>query len=458
MSEFLNNLSSVIWGPATIALLLLSGVILSFKTGFIQIRGFKRAFCLTLKNDSGSGEVSAFAALCTSLSATLGTGNIIGVAVAVYTGGPGALFWMLISAFFGMATKYSEGLLAIKYRKVDSAGNVIGGPFYYIEQAFKNTFKGNRIGRILAIAFSIFTVLAALLGIGTITQSNSIYLAAQKLMGESDINISFAVSLLLAVFSGLIIFGGAKLIAKVSEIIVPFMAAFYLLFSLIIIFFNIENFLPSLKLIITSAFDTSSLLGAATGITLREVVKIGISRGIFSNESGLGSAPIAAASAKTDSAVNGGLVTMTGTFIDTFVVCLLTGISIITTNSHIPSADDGFAVTSRAFETGLPFKGNICVIILCICLIFFAFTTIIGWNFYAEKCLYYLAGKDDRKLIFLFRLLYILAISVGPFMNANASLIIADIFNGLMCIPNITALLILSNTVKHETKLSINRC
>lgn len=451
--NFLSFLSNTVWGPATVFLILAVGVILSFKTRFIQIFHLKKAFTLIFKNDGSGGELSPFGALCTSLSATIGTGNIVGVAVAVKSGGPGALFWMLLSAFFGMATKYSEGLLAVKYRICDKEGNYCGGPFYYIEKGLKEVLGARFPTRWLGGLFSFFAIFACLLGMGTMVQSSSIFSAAERMFNtSSSVLFPLLVGVVVAFLSALVIFGGGRLISKVSTFLVPIMAVCYLGFSFIIIFLNIKNLLPSIKLIFTSAFSTKSLIGAASGIALGEVIKIGISRGIFSNESGLGTAPIAAASSKGDSAVNTGLVTMTGTFIDTFIICLITGICVVMTESYTYNNLYGFNIAAHIWQAGLPFSGDFCVAVLSLCLIFFAFTTVIGWNFYAEKCLYYLLGKWDKKVIFIFRVLYILALAVGPFLNSSFAFIIADIFNGLMIYPNLAALLLLGNTVKRETQ------
>lgn len=458
MANFLHFLNDIVWGPATVILIFAVGIILSFKTRFIQVFHLKKAFHLIFEKDGSKGDISPFASLCTSLSATIGTGNIIGVAAAVNVGGPGAIFWMMISAFFGMATKYAEGFLAVKYRKHDSCGTTYGGPFYYIEEGLKQKFGKRFSWRWLGCLFSLFTVFSCLLGMGTMVQSNSIAAATQRVFRTSSSAVLILTSLMVTFLTALVIFGGGRLISKVSQITVPFMAAAYLFFSFLLIFFNIEKLLPSIKLILVSAFNTKAVLGAASGVTLSEVIRIGISRGIFTNESGLGSAPIAAASAKTDSPVKMGLVTMTGTFIDTFVLCLISGICIVMTGSYIPSSKDGFSIAALSWKSGLPFSGDVCVIILSVCLIFFAFTTIIGWNFYAEKCLFYLLGKENKLYVRLFRILYVLAVAAGPFLTANSAFLIADIFNGLMAFPNLFALLLLSNTVKQETREYLKKC
>lgn len=450
---FLTVLRDAVWGPLTVSLILAVGVILTVKLRFVQIKYFKKAFCLIFKRQQGEeGEISPFSSLCTALSATVGTGNIIGVAMAVKLGGAGALLWMLLSAFFGMATKYAEGLLAVKYRTKDTHGNYCGGPFYYIEKGLKEVLGDRFPTRWLGGLFSFFAIFACLLGMGTMVQSGSISSAVKRIAGNFSGNaFPFLVGVTVATLTALVIFGGGRLISRVSAAVVPFMAAFYIVFSLIIIFNNIGNLLPSIKLIFTSAFNPKSLFGAASGITLAEVIKTGVSRGIFSNESGLGTAPIAAASAKSKSAAETALVTMTGTFIDTFIICLITGLCVVMTESYTPNLI-GFDIAANSWRVGLPFSGDFCVGALSLCLIFFAFTTVIGWNFYAEKCLFYLLGRQDKRLIFVFRILYVLAVAAGPFLSSGYAFMIADIFNGLMAFPNLTALLLMSNIVKEETQ------
>ena len=456
----LTSVDDFVWGWVLIILIIGTGVLLTFRTRLIQVLHLGKALKFMFKNeDDGKGEVSSFGALCTALSATIGTGNIVGVATAIAAGGPGALLWMLIAAFFGMATKYAEGVLAIKYRTVDADGHTLGGPFYYIERGLKEIMGGN--WKWLGKLFAFFGTLAGLLGIGTITQINGITEAADRIFSDSQVlftlggkNITLSTVIcgaVVTICAALVIIGGAKRIAKVSEVIVPFMAVAYIVFTLIILAFNIENIPSAIKLICVSAFNVKALGGAIAGLTLKIAIQKGVGRGIFSNEAGLGSAPIAAAAAKTNSPVRQGLVTMTGTFIDTIVICTMTGLTIVCTGVW-DSGDTGFSLTADAWQSGLPFGNNISIIVLSICLAFFAFTTILGWNYYSERCVEYLTGSKKKSLMVGFRIIYILAVAVGPYLTISAVWTLADIFNGLMAFPNLVALVFLSGVVSKETK------
>lgn len=468
INQIITSVDDFVWGWFLIVLILGAGIILTARTRFVQIFHLGKALKYMVKNEDGaSGEVSSFGALCTALSATIGTGNIIGVATAITAGGPGALLWMLIAAFFGMATKYSEGLLAVKYRTIDSDGHSLGGPFYYIERGLKETFGGN--WKWLGKLFAVFGMLAGLLGIGTITQINGIASAADRVFntdilftvgsGDSAKGISLAVVICGIIVTGcvaLVIIGGAKRIAKVSEIIVPFMAVAYVLFTLLIVLFNANKVPAAISLIFRSAFNTKAVGGAIAGLTLKIAIQKGVGRGIFSNEAGLGSAPIAAAAAQTKSPVRQGLVTMTGTFIDTIIICTMTGLSVIITGAWNPQVTgehlEGFDVTAYAWQKALPFSNDLCLIVLSVCLAFFAFTTILGWDYYAERCAEYLLGHRNEKLLFAFRILYIFAVAIGPYLTVSSVWGLADIFNGLMALPNLTALLLLSGVVAKETQ------
>lgn len=409
-----------------------------------------------VKNEEdGEGEVSSFGALCTALSATIGTGNIVGVATAVCAGGPGAIFWMVVAAFFGMATKYSEGLLAVKYR-VFQDNHVLGGPFYYIEQGMGKNFKW------MAKLFAFFGVCAGLLGIGTITQVNGITSAAKNFFdpnGAYTVTIPgigtyswviIIVSALVTACVALVLIGGIQRIANVAQIIVPFMAVIYIAFAIILVFTNITKVPAAFVTIVQAAFNPKAITGGVVGSMIIAMQK-GVARGIFSNEAGLGSAPIAAAAAQTKEPVRQGLVSMTGTFIDTIIICTLTGLSIVITGAWQVEGLEGVAVTSYAFENGLPFPAKISAFILMLCLVFFAFTTILGWDYYSEKCLEYLSG-GKMKAVKIYRWVYILAVFIGPYMTVAAVWTIADIFNGLMAIPNMIALFALSGVVARETK------
>ena len=463
-NNLITTVDDWVWGWVLIILILGAGVLLTVRTRAVQVLHLGKALKFMVQNeDDGNGEVSSFAALCTALSATIGTGNIVGVATAIVAGGPGALFWMLVAAFFGMATKYSEGLLAVKYRTLDENGHALGGPFYYIERGIHEVFGGN--WKWLGKLFALFGTLAGIMGIGTITQINGITEAADRVFKSRHLfsiggkDISFAIvlcGLVVTACTALVLLGGVKRIAKVSEIVVPFMAIGYVLFSLIIILVNIKAVPAAAVLIVKSAFNVKAVGGAIVGLTLKTAIQKGVGRGIFSNEAGLGSAPIAAAAAQTKSPVRQGLVTMTGTFIDTIVICTMTGLSVVITGAWNPEVTgeklEGFAVTSYAWEHGMPFANGICMVLLSVCLAFFAFTTILGWDYYAERCLEYLIGGHKKIPLYCFRILYILAVATGPYLTVSAVWNLADIFNGLMAFPNLVALVLLSGIVSKETK------
>ena len=455
INSFVTWFDGIVWGLPLIILVLLVGILMTVRTGLLQVRHLPRALKYMVKNEEGgTGEVSSFGALCTALSATIGTGNIVGVATAIVAGGPGALFWMWIAAFFGMATKYAEGLLAIKYRTVDSDGHVLGGPFYYIENGMGKRWRW------LAKTFAFLGAAAGLMGIGTFVQINGISGAVHN---NFDKNNEWTVSLLGRDYSwtvvitaivvtlgvGLVIIGGIKRIASVSEIIVPFMAVFYVIATLIVVITNAKAIPGAIVEVFEGAFGLRAIGGGALGAMLVAMQK-GIARGIFSNESGLGSAPIAAAAAQTHEPVRQGLVSMTGTFVDTIVICTMTGLCIITTGSWNIGLK-GAAVTQNAFQTGFSFAPSLGSLILMISLVFFAFTTIIGWNYYAERCMEYLTN-GNMKTVKIYRWLYIVAVFAGPFMTIEIVWNISDIFNGMMAFPNLVALIALSGVVAVETK------
>ncbi len=441
-------------------MILAVGIYLTCRLHILQIRHLPKALKFMVKNEEdGTGEVTSFGALCTALSATIGTGNIVGVATALVAGGPGALFWMWIAAFFGMATKYAEGVLAIKYRVIEEDGHVLGGPFYYIERGMG--VKWRWLGKI----FAFFGAGVGLLGIGTFTQVNGI---ASAVNGFFDPNNAWTVSLfgsdyswtvvisglILTLCVGLVVIGGIKRIARVSEIIVPFMAIAYFLCCLLILIMNFKAIPAALLEIIQSAFGMRAVTGGAIGAIIVAMQK-GIARGIFSNEAGLGSAPIAAAAAQTKEPARQGLVSMTGTFIDTIIICTMTGLSIVITGAWDIGLE-GVAVTTHAFQTGLPFAPQVSSFLLMACLVFFAFTTILGWNYYGERCLEYLANGRSAAVT-TYRWLYILAVFIGPFMTVSAVWTIADIFNALMALPNLIAIIALSGVVVAETRAYFNR-
>ena len=455
LNRFITWFDQVVWGPPLIILILSTGIYLSVRMGFSQIRHLGKALKFMVKNENGgNGEVTSFGALCTAMSATIGTGNIVGVATALAAGGPGALFWMVLAAFFGMATKYAEGVLAIKYRTIDGDGHVLGGPFYYIENGMGVKWRW------LAKIFAFFGAGVGLLGIGTFTQVNGISSAVCNFFDPEKTNTisvfggSYSIAtviagLILTVCVGLVIIGGLKRIAQVSQIVVPFMAVLYFGFAFIILVTHLGAIPAAVVSIVKSAFSGSALAGGAMG-TMIVAMQKGIARGIFSNEAGLGSAPIAAAAAQTKSPVRQGLVSMTGTFIDTIVICTMTGLSIVVTGTWNTGLE-GVAITTAAFQKGLPFPPVVASVVLMVCLVFFAFTTILGWNYYGERCIEYLFNRN-RKVVRGYRWLYILAIFIGPYMTVQAVWNIADIFNALMAFPNLIALAALSRVVFAETK------
>ena len=435
MLELLKALDAFVWGPPLLILLVGTGIYLTIRLGLLQLARLPKAFQLIFTKDKGHGDVSSFAALCTALAATVGTGNIIGVATAIKVGGPGALFWMWMAAFFGMATKYAEGLLAIKYRTKDANGAVAGGPMHYILLGMGEKWRP------LAIFFALAGVLVALLGIGTFTQVNSI---TESIQNTAQIDPAIT-ALVLSIFVAIAVFGGLKSISKVSTAVVPFMAIVYILGTLIVIFFNIEKIPATLALIFTSAFSPVAAVGGFAGATIRTAIQNGVARGVFSNESGLGSAPIAAAAAKTNEPVEQGLISMTGTFIDTLIICTLTGLTILVTGVWSGELN-GVALTQSAFSTVFSHFGSG---LLTIFLVLFAFTTILGWNYYGERCFEFLFGV---RFIWLYRVVFVLMVLLGGFIELDMVWIIADIVNALMALPNLIALLVLSPVVIAETK------
>ena len=436
IESILSAIDSFIWGAPLLILLSGTGLYLTLRLGFIQIRYLPRALGYLFKKDKGGkGDVSSFAALCTALAATIGTGNIVGVATAVQAGGPGAIFWMWLVALLGMATKYAECLLAVKYRVRDKNGFMAGGPMYYIERGLGIKW--------LAKLFALFGVMVAFFGIGTFPQVNAITHAMQDTFNIPVLVTAIIVTLLV----GLIILGGVKRIATASSVIVPFMAILYVTTSLVIILLNIEKVPDAISLIICSAFEPQAALGGTVGFTVMKAIQSGVARGIFSNESGLGSAPIAAAAAQTREPVRQGLISMTGTFLDTIIVCTMTGIVLVLTGAWNNPELAGATVTNYAFAQGL--GTSIGATIVTVGLLFFAFTTILGWCYYGERCFVYLVGIRGVKL---YRLIYIVLVGLGSFLHLNLIWIIADIVNGLMAFPNLIALIGLRKVVIEETK------
>lgn len=440
--EILTRVQEIVWGPILLILVLGTGVYLTFRLNFIQI--FKLPLAMKYifqKEKTADGDVSSFAALCTALAATIGTGNIVGVATALRGGGPGALFWMWISAFFGMATKYAESCLAVKYRVTDDKGEKAGGPMYYIEYGMGEKWKW--LGKL----FAFFGVFVACFGCGVFAQVNSIT-EASRIAFHVSIPV---VGVIVAFISGVVILGGIESISKVAEWCVPFMAIFYTVGALFCIAANAHRLPWAFHAVLKSAFTPTALAGGASGtfvISAMTAMRNGIARGIFSNESGLGSAPIVAAAAQTSSCVRQGLVSMTGTFFDTICVCTMTGLVILTSGVIYETDFEGVALTNAAFATGIP--ARVGIFIVTIGLIFFAFTSIIGWNYYGERCLVYLANGTKWNIIY--RVIYIILIAIAPYLTLDAIWTLADIANACMAFPNLIAILGLSSVLFAETK------
>lgn len=455
IQKVLEKIDGLVWGLPLIVLILATGILLTCLLGGLQVRHLGRALRYMVKNEEGGhGEVSSFGALCTAMSATIGTGNIVGVATALVAGGPGALFWMVVAAFFGMATKYTEGVLAVHYRTIDENGHALGGPFYYIERGMGKNWRW------LAQLFAFFGMGVGLLGIGTFTQINGISSAVKVFFDPQGLytvslfgrEYSWAVviaGLIVTLCVAAVVLGGLKRIASVAQIIVPFMAVIYILFGLSVILLNAVQIPAALLTIVRAAFSPAAVTGGVVGSVTIAMQK-GIARGIFSNEAGLGSAPIAAAAAQTKEPVRQGLVSMTGTFIDTIVICTITGLCIVITGAWNMGLE-GVEVTTYAFQQGLPLPPALVSFLLMLCLVFFAFTTILGWDYYSERCLEYLSG-GNQKAVLVYRWLYILAVFFGPYLTVAAVWTIADIFNGLMAFPNLVALVVLRGVVAGETK------
>ncbi len=456
INNVLGAIDDFVWGVPLIVLILFTGLMLTVRLRGLQFSKLLMAFKLMFKNDQSgeTGEVSSFAALCTALSATIGTGNIVGVATAIVAGGPGAMFWMWIAALVGTATKFTECMLAIKFRSVADDGHIIGGPFYYIEKGMGKQWSW------LAKIFAVFGVMVGLFGIGTFTQINGITSAVKGFFDPETVNAvslfgreyswSVVISgLILTACVALVLIGGLKRISKVAQVVVPFMAILYVLCGIVILLLNITKIPGALAEIITGAFGLRAVSGGALGAMMVAMQK-GIARGIFSNEAGIGSAPIAAAAAKVDEPVEQGLVSMLGTVIDTLIICTMTGLCIVITGSWNQGLE-GAAVTTRAFQEGLPIPAQVSAFILMICLVFFAFTTILGWDYYSERCLEYLTN-DNQKVVKSYRWIYIACVFFGPYMTVSAVWTIADIVNGLMALPNLVALIVLSGVAAKEVK------
>ncbi|MEZ9495698.1 sodium:alanine symporter [Vibrio splendidus] len=433
----LQTINQFVWGPPLLILLVGTGVYFTFRLGLLQFRHLPTALKMVFTKDkSGTGDVSSFAALCTALSATIGTGNIVGVATAIKIGGPGALFWMWLAAVFGMATKYAECLLAVKYRRTDSNGEMVGGPMYYLQYGVGS--------RILAVMFAVFALGVACFGIGTFPQVNAILDATEISFGASREMSAVVLTILVAVVT----LGGIQSIAKVAGKVVPTMAIMYIVACLSVLVSNADQLLNAITLVVTSAFTNTAATGGFFGASIMLAIQSGIARGVFSNESGLGSAPMAAAAAKTDSCVKQGLVSMTGTFFDTIIICTMTGLALILTGAWQTDLS-GAAMTTHAFAVGLN-TDTLGPMLVSVGLIFFAFTTILGWNYYGERCVVFLLGT---KAVLPYKIIFIALVASGAFLKLDMIWLMADIVNGLMAIPNLIGLILLRRVVIEETKL-----
>ncbi|MCF7806872.1 MAG: sodium:alanine symporter family protein [Simkaniaceae bacterium] len=441
--EILTEINGYIWGPPLLIFLILVGLILTFRTRFIQVRHlwYAHKLAFTRHDDSAQGDISHFQSLMTALAATIGIGSITGVATAIVSGGFGALFWMWVAAFFGMATKYAEGILAVKYRVVDEKGQMCGGPMYYLERGLKSKF--------LAIVFAVLGAITAL-GTGNLVQSNSVSLAMQEIFHVPLLWSGVALFFLV----GIPLIWGIKSIGRLVSILVPAMALFYIVGGLIIVFMKIDMVPHAFGLIFKHAFTPQAATGGFLGATVMKAIQMGISRGIFSSEAGLGTSPIAAAAAKTDSPGRQALVSMSSVFITTVIVCTITGLVIATTDVLGEIGPDGkllngSALALRAFDAVIPGGG----LIVTIALIPFAYSTILGWAYYGEKCMEYLLGI---KAVPFYRILAALIVIPGAILNLEVVWKIADIMNGLMAFPNLVGLFFLTKIVSSETRIFEN--
>ncbi len=449
-SEILKSINDFVWGPIMLILLVGTGVFLMIRLKFRPLRNLGYALrqvfskhSIKKSDNTDAGDISPFQSLMTALAATIGTGNIVGVATAMTLGGPGALFWMWISAIFGLATKYGESVLAVHYRETNAKGEMSGGPMFSI----KNGFKVKWLGTILSVAFAVFAVIASF-GIGNLTQINSI---SEAVLNTFSIP-TWITGVVIAVLVGVVLLGGIKSIGNVSSKIVPFMAIFYAAGCLIIIIANIGNLPAGFSQIMESAFSPRSVLGGVAGFTFATALRFGVARGVFSNEAGLGSAPIAAAAAKTDHPCRQGYINMTGTFFDTIIVCTLTGLAIACSGVLGTLAADGSLVTGAsltilAFDTTL---GSVGSVIVTIGLILFAFSTILGWSYYGEKSLEFLIPSMKAK--YIYRALFACVVFVGAITTLEIVWDFSDTANGLMAIPNLICLLVLSGVIVSQTK------
>ena len=437
----IERLNGVVWGWPMIILLLGTHIFMTFRTGVIQKYLFRGIKLSVAKDPDSEGDVSQFGALATALASTIGTGNIIGVGTAVVMGGPGAVFWCWLTGVFGISTKYAESLLSVKYRVKTEDGRMQGGPMYVL--------KNKKAGKFLALTFAAFGSVATI-GTGCATQVNAIAVVCK----ENFQAPAWIIGVILAILVGIVIFGGIQTISKVCEKLVPLMAAFYVLGCICILVMNYDFIIPALQVIVKLAFQPGAALGGLVGSGIMMAMRYGIARGLFSNESGMGTAPIAAAAAKTRNPVRQALVSSTGTFWDTVVVCMMTGLVLVTTimkNSavDVTHIEDGGILTTLAFRQ-IPILGPL---ILVVGILSFAFSTIIGWFYYGERCVEYLGGK---KAMMVYRIFYVGVALIAPVISLNFMWVVTDTLNALMAIPNLIAVLALSSVVVGETKKYIN--
>ncbi len=438
----LQKVQEIVWGPPTMLLLLATGFYFTLKLKGIQVTRLGLAIRYIFEKEEGEGDVSAFASLCTALAATIGTGSIVGVATALRAGGPGALFWMWVSAFVGMATKYAEGVLAVKYRSTDEKGQICGGPMYYIQNGMGDRWKW------LAKLFAFFGIMTAMLGCGTFPQVNAITESTSEAFGLPV----WLIGIVVAVAVACVVLGGIQSISNTAQFVVPFMAMLYIAGSLVILLLNFSALPEAFHLIITSAFTPQGVGGGAAGtafISVMTSMRTGIARGVYTNEAGLGSSPIVVAAAKTKSCVRQGLVSMTSVFFTTIIICTMTGLVVITSGLLESTDLDGGRLSNAAYNLSLPH--NMGMYMVSVGLIFFAFTTIISWCYYGERCLVYLS--KGVKWILPYKICYIACVALAPYLELQPIWLMADITNACMAFPNLIGLLGLSGVVISETKV-----
>lgn len=441
IQSIVTSINDVLWGPPMLILLFGTHLFLTFRTGFIQKKILTAIKLSVTKDPDSEGDISQFGALTTALASTIGTGNIIGVGTAVAIGGPGAVLWCWLTGVFGIATKYAEALIAVKYRVKTKDGRMLGGAMYALERGLNMKW--------LAVLFALFATIASF-GIGSMVQTNAI-----ASVWKTNLNFpGWIVGVVCALLAAAVVFGGVKAISKVCEKLVPFMAIFYVIGCVIILGYNYDFIIPAIKTICVMAFRPGAAAGGLVGSGIMMAARYGIARGLFSNESGMGSAPIVAAAAQTRNPVRQALVSATGTFWDTVVVCAMTGLVLVSSIMKNPNIDvrnitDGGELTSLAFAQ-IPYVGKI---ILIVGIVSFAFSTILGWAYYGERCAEYLGGS---KVLIPYRILYVASIAIAPLITLNLVWDLADAFNALMAIPNLIALLLLSKVIVKETKTYIN--